>query len=95
MKKYTALRFVGSLHKIVGALVIGVGALAFFTGFSRVSTYDPAVPYANYVGLGVALACFVWGMIIFAFGELIYLLIDIEENTRTSRAERSRAATAG
>jgi hypothetical protein len=34
-------------------------------------------------------------MVIFAFGELIYLFIDIEENTRSPRAGRSIAASAG
>ena len=95
MKKYAALRFVGSLHKIVGAVVVGVGALVFFTGLSQVNAHDSSNPYANYVSLGLAMACFVWGMIIFALGELIYLLMDIEENTRIAGGERSRSASQG
>ena len=95
MKKYMALRFVASLHKILGGVVVGVGALMFIAGFSRAGTPELAGQYASYIGLGLALTCFVSGMVIFAFGELIYLFIDIEENTRSPRAGRSIAASAG
>lgn len=72
MNKYGALRFIATLHKIVGAVIVGIGVLAFFTGAGR---SPEATGIAFLAGFGAALVCFVSGMMVYAFGELIYLFI--------------------
>ena len=78
MRKCRALRFVARLHQVVGLLVAVIAVMAVV--FSLFALNAPGS--GGLAGLGVALAALLSGMFIYAFGELIYLLIDIEANTR-------------
>jgi hypothetical protein len=83
MRRYRALRFVAALHQVVGVIVAVIGVMAvIFSLFSL-----RAVGSEGVAMFGVAIAAFLSGMFIYAFGELIYLLIDIEANTRLSSAQ--------
>lgn len=78
--RYGALRFVAVLMKIIGVISIIVGILGI------ISTIYYVVHYHNYAGLGVSILWTVGsilnGIVWYAAAELIYVLIDIEHNTR-------------
>jgi len=104
-KRYRAIRFIGSLYKIIG-MIVGVitvlGALGscIFSALSG-SILDNALSQtlgnsSGGIGLfsgllgGVIVGIFllIYGgiaaTILYASGEAIFLLIDMEENTRTT-----------
>ena len=104
-KRYRALRLVGTLYKILGAIVlvlaiiaaIGV-CLAGILGGQALSEFsrDYGGDFRN-LGVfsgalgGIISGVFtligggIGGLTLFATGEAIYLLMDIEENTRAAR----------
>jgi len=79
-RRYGALRFVAVLMKIIGAISIIAGILGM------VSIIYTALSHHDYTGIGVnlawALAPVLSGIFWWAVAELIYVLIDIEYNTR-------------
>jgi hypothetical protein len=85
--KYQALRVVAVLHKLIGVVFFGVGllgillllALAVRHGTSEVFSFASGMRFAGTVALTVV------GLGSFAFGELLYLFMDIEANTRVRR----------
>ncbi len=104
-KRYRALRIIGTLYKIIGAIVLvvtivsavgvclaGVIGGTAFEGFTNDFDF-------NRRGLGllggavggvisalvILLSGGIGGVTVYATGEAIYLLIDIEENTRAAR----------
>ena len=104
-KRYRALRLVGTLYKILGAIVLVLAIIAAIgiclagvlggqalSEFSRDSGIN-----GRYLGLysgalgGIISGVFmligggIGGLTLFATGEAIYLLMDIEENTRAAR----------
>jgi hypothetical protein len=73
--------------KIVGGVIIFVGLLLplgmIHDTTSSLGDMSATVNELNLLTTAVLSGgCFLWGIFIFAFGELIYLLMDIEENTR-------------
>jgi hypothetical protein len=105
-KRYRALRIVGSLYKILGAIVliltiisaigvcvVGVLGGAAMNDFSR--EFSRGFNGMGMVGgalggilsaLAVMIGGGIGGLTLFATGEAICLLIDIEENTRLTAA---------
>jgi hypothetical protein len=102
VKKYKALRLVGTIYKIIGAIILVVTIIAaagscisgllggaLLSGFAEQFSLN-ANPTGSgsmaIVGIVSAFVILLWGLIAgvttFALGEGIYLLIDIEENTR-------------
>lgn len=86
-RKYGLLRAVALILKLLAwlALLFGVvGAIASLTtlgGLLPQSLNLPAwLPGAG--SAGILLICVVWFVQLFAFGSILSLLIDIEENTR-------------
>ncbi len=94
-KKYTVLRVIATLYKILGVLIalgtvlavilVLFGSMAFTRVIQQSYDYDPG----NLGGLGVVFAVvflFISGGLaalgVYAVGEAIYLLIGLEENTR-------------
>ena len=79
-RKYGALRFVSGLMKVIGAISIIVGILGL------ISTIYYVVHYHNNSGLGVSVlwtvGTILGGIVWWAAAELIYVLMDIEYNTR-------------
>lgn len=106
-KRYRALRLVGTIYKIVGAIVLilaiigaigicaagvlGGVALSNFTNDlgSGINGFGPTfggVLGGIISGLLTLIAGGIGGLTLFATGEAIYLLMDIEENTRMAAA---------
>lgn len=72
-KKYGALRIIATLNTVIGWIILVIGSLAavgviFSAGFI--------------FGFPILMASLFIGLILIAAGELIYVIIDIEENTR-------------
>ena len=104
VKKYKALRLVGTIYKIIGAIILVVTVIgaagscisgllggALLSGFANQLSINPSPTDSGgmaVVGIVSGLAILLWGLIAgvttFALGEGIYLLIDIEENTRVN-----------
>jgi len=79
-RRYGALRFVSGLMKVIGAISVIVGILGI------ISTIYYVTQSHNYSGLGVSVlwtvGSILTGIVWWAAAELIYVLIDIEYNTR-------------
>lgn len=102
IKKYKALRIVGTVYKIIGTFILVVTILAaigsclsgvlggaLFSGITdQVKSNLQFAGSGGMVVMGIimGIGIFLWGAIVgitaFAAGEGIYLLIDLEENTR-------------
>jgi len=82
--KYQALRVVAVLHKLIGVVFFGVGLLGILLllagavrhGMNEVFSFASGMRFAGTVALTLV------GLGSFAFGELLYLFMDIEANTR-------------
>jgi hypothetical protein len=91
-KKFTALRIIGTIYKIAGVLIALGTVLAVFVlivggvaGGSALSAYGFDTPLwmifaviSTVIGGGLA------ALGVFAIGEALFLLINLEENTRFS-----------
>lgn len=99
-KKYKALRTIGTIYKILGAIagiltILAVLAFCATTVFGS-TIFDMLDNTRMGIGMGggpirgifAALATLIYGggaaVTLFALGEGIYLLIDLEENTRAT-----------
>ncbi len=91
-KRYPALRIIAVIYKIVGVIVgilAIIGAILSFVGVGSFMNYYGFNSGASMLGnLFGALIVLLFGLLgalgIFAVGDLIYILINIEENTRYS-----------
>ena len=77
VKKYEALRSISKVQVVMGWIIGGLGCI-----FSLILTKESGLGI-----LGIIFSIFV-GLILIAMGELIQLLIDIEENTRNSNTNK-------
>jgi hypothetical protein len=109
-KRYSVLRMIGTIYKILGVLVgilTIVGALLFCAGgllgnaalanaSREAGGFAVAGPIAAVLSAVVSLIVgTIWAVTLFALGDFIYLLLSIEENTRaTSLMLRSQPAPA-
>jgi len=91
--KYQALHAVAVLHKLIGVIFFGIGllgillllALAVGHGTSEVGSFVSGLRFAGTVALTII------GLGSFAFGELLYVFMDIEANTRVQRQPGAEA----
>ena len=98
-KRYGALRFIGTVYKILGIIVLVLallGALGACAGvlIGGASFSDAArnsnLPFLSGVIGGIIAAVFalIWGGVVglalIAFGDFISLMLSVEENTRTT-----------
>ncbi len=90
MRRYRALRFAAAVHQVFGAIVAVAGVMTIVFGLISLHAAGAKAVYF----LAMAIAGFLWGMFIFAFGELIYLLINIEANTRQAALAADRSISA-
>jgi hypothetical protein len=90
-KKFTALRLIGTILKVFAWVVLVIGVLGslvpLITGLSRMAGRRFAVPWPGLMGgfgtfLMILLLAIIYFLILYATGELIFLFLDIEENTR-------------
>jgi hypothetical protein len=90
-RRYGALRFVAVLMKIVGALSIIAGILGL------IGILYPAIAHHDFAGMGSNIVWMVApilsGIFWWAIAELIYVLIDIEYNTRRFNVVERRVVT--
>ena len=113
-KRFHALRFIGTLYKIIGIIVLVLavlGAVGIFLGgvFGGAAIND----FGNSFGRGMSgmgflggiigglisgtiflIASGIGGLTLYALGEAIYLLISIEENTRSAAEKAAKAVVA-
>ncbi len=90
-RKYHLLRFIAFVLKLIAWLVLLLGIAG-----TVVAVLAWAGPSANWpsgfqalrpaVAIVAPLAAIVWFVQLFAFGSILSLLVDIEENTRTLAA---------
>jgi hypothetical protein len=83
-KKYGALRIIATLNTVIGWIILVIGSLAavgviFSAGFI--------------FGFPILMASLFIGLILIAAGELIYVIIDIEENTRQGSMKSNHEIT--
>lgn len=103
-KKFRALRIFGTVYKVIGIIVLVltvIGAagtcILGFAGGAMAEQYADQLGSGISTGLIGALVAFgtliggaISGLSLYAAGELIYLFIGIEENTRASVSYLSR-----
>ena len=99
-KKFRALRLIGTIFKVLAwiGLIVGVlGSMApLLMGLFKVTGRGLVVPWPGLVGgfrtfLIIFLTAIFHFLLLYASGDLIYLLLDIEENTRlTAHCLRQR-----
>lgn len=90
-RKYTALRAVATVYKIIGWVVMVGGtffsiALAVI-GAQGTKALSGLIPWASEIGMvGLAIigvtSSVLYGLFLLAFADLCYVLMDIEQNTR-------------
>src|SRR5438105_4239424 len=100
-KRYGVLRFIGTIFKLLGVIILilailsslgaCVGALTGATAFTNAARESPVLAAAGPIGFFiVAVLALLYGvtlgMGLFAFGDFISLMLSIEENTRATSA---------
>ncbi len=90
-RKYGLLRAIAFILKLLAWLVLLAGIVGGLVGllggaaFARNVNLPAALPIIGSAGL--MFACVIWFVQLFAFGSILSLLIDIEENTRAMASE--------
>jgi uncharacterized membrane protein len=86
-KRYGALRFIATIHKVAAGLVLVIGGFTAFGTFTRgMESY----------GVLAAIVAVVVAILLWAIAESILVVIDIEANTRRAAdilANREAAPT--
>lgn len=91
-RKYGFLRFVAFILKLLAWLILALGIIGVIAGlvlgFSPSSGGLPVPRWQLLGGAGIAvvLLSIIWFVQLFAFGSVLSLLIDIEEDTRRLEA---------
>ncbi len=100
-KRYTALRIIATVYKVLGVIIgivvllaaIGVCIIAATGGAAAGSAAQNAGPFAGLLtgvlgGVVVAIVTLLYGVpaaiSLYGLGELVYLFINMEENTRAT-----------
>jgi len=87
-KKFQSLRIIATLFKILAIVIVIAAVIAAVAG-----VVSFAVSHRNmglgrlglFSGINFLIGGLIGGLFFYGFGELIYLLLAIEENTRTNR----------
>ena len=77
IKKYEALRFISKVQVVMGWIIGGLGCIFSLILINEFSLGILSIIFSIFVGL-----------VLIAMGELIKLLIDIDENTRNSNTNK-------
>jgi len=92
-RKYGLLRAIAFILKLLAWLVLVAGIIGGLAGllggsaFARNVNLPEALPLIGSAGL--MFVCVIWFVQLFAFGSILSLLIDIEENTRAMAASEA------
>ncbi len=98
-KRFLVLRFIAWALRVLGALTLIValivGIVGLFTGYSRgvgmMNPYWGRQMMGAWGGFGVLLSGLFGGIILYGAGEVIDLLLAIEENTRAMVVHQEEA----
>ncbi len=111
-KRYSVLRLIGTIFKILGVVVALLAVLGALGLCASLVVQGATLPRESVGGLGalggtaagiiVSVVYFLIGIVyaltLFAIGDLVYVLLSIEENTRATsamlRAQAPQAAAA-
>ena len=99
-KRYSALRTIGTIFKILGVLIAIFAVLSALGVCATLVVGGASLPRESAGGLGAVggtvagiiisvldvLIGIIWAVMLFAFGDFIYVLLSIEENTRATSA---------
>lgn len=88
--RYTVLRVISAIYKILGVIVLGLAILIAFASLLPAATSIVAPYNSSSLSIGIRLISFVAtligggsaGLSLYALGEAIQLFVDLEENTR-------------
>ena len=91
-RKFTALRIIGTIYKIAGVLIalgMVLAVIMLIVGSAVSGSMLRTMGFDNVIGIIVAvIVTFIGGgltaLSVYAIGEGLYLLINLEENTRFS-----------
>lgn len=87
-KRFRSLRFIATLFKIL-AIIIGIAAIiAAAVGMVSFAMNHRGLGLSRFglfSGINFLIGGLIGGLFFYGFGELIYLLLAIEENTRANR----------
>ncbi len=95
-RRYRFLHTAATIFKVIGWIVLVVGVIGSIVIAATMGTAVPGIGGGLgvlYAILGIVYSVIGWVSLL-AFAEILYLLIDLEQNTRET-AERLRAGTAG
>lgn len=97
-RKYPVIRAIALVLKILAWVALALGLLAAIVAVTATSNMSPAMAtiagFVRSVGLIVGpLVGIIWFVQLYAFGSVLSLLVEIEENTRALALEPT--ATAG
>lgn len=79
-RKYGLLSVVALILRILAWVVLAAGAIGAIVVLSSAQSLPPG--FAGIGAAGVLVLAVIWFVQLFAFGSILSLLIDIEENTR-------------
>lgn len=82
MQKYPFLRYATSVLRVVGWIVLVVGVIGFIVYGIRIGGFEGV-----FWAIGGVIVSFLAWLSLLATRELVYILVNIEENTRNT-AER-------
>jgi len=86
-RKYGLLRVIAGILKVVAWIVLAAGVAGVIIALTSVGSLPDTVrPVATVGTLAIPVIAIVWFVQLFAFGSVLSLLIDIEENTRSIAA---------
>jgi len=80
--KYNALRLIANINKIFGYVIVLVGIISIFPALNIYFTGYDNGGFLQLIFIPVGILCL--GLIFVASGEIIYVLIDIEETNQSS-----------
>jgi hypothetical protein len=97
-KKYSVLRIIATINKVIAWIVLVLGVLGGCVSLAAgllpglTATGSRTAPALVMGGLATGLAtsvgaiflAVIYFLVFYSFGEMIYLLIDLEENTRAT-----------
>ena len=87
-KKFQSLRVIGTLFKIIAIIIVVAGIIAAVAGVVSFTMSHRGMGLFRLglvSGINFLIGGIIGGLFFYGFGELIYLLLAIEENTRANR----------
>lgn len=87
-KRFQSLRIIATLFKILAIIIVIAAIIAFAVGVVSFAMNHRGLGLSRlglFSGINFLIGGLIGGLFFYGFGELIYLLLAIEENTRANR----------